>query len=171
MRTKKMKYIILVLVLLLSIGFAVITTNLFLNGSAFIGYGDFDVRFSSANTNEGTATISNDGLSITFSSKKLTLVGETSTLDYTITNYSKEYDTSINVSLNIDDETYNDYYTVDHTYPSRIDAKQSDNGRLRITLNKATKKRRRYDIFNFVLSLNFLHFDKKNAKNIFNYHL
>ena len=132
------KYSVFLVILLLSIGFALVTTNLIINNNASIGTGVYDIKFSSATTDDGgSATISPDGKSISFSSKQLSLVGDEAVLNYTITNYSSDYDANIRVNVDVDDDTYNDYYSIDHQYPSSIIAKASENGKLTIILEQA----------------------------------
>ena len=93
---------IVVLVLLLAVGFAAVTTQLVINGTINIGANSTDfeqnVIFKTAThtgdvqldgETAGTATISADGKTITYSTQVLDNIGETATLTYTIQNNSQ----------------------------------------------------------------------------------
>ena len=138
---------LLILVLLMAIGFATVTTNLVINGSANVATNpaDFNVIFSYATTDEGgTATISRDQKSITFNSRTLSQVGDTSTLNYTILNQSQYYDASVSVTWSavdiVNNVDYSDYYTVSLTgftddNSTIISGKNYVDGSVVITLN------------------------------------
>ena len=139
---------LLILVLMMVIGFAVVTTNLVINGATTVATNptNFDVIFSYATTDEGgSATISQDKKSITFNSKTMSLVGDTSTLNYTVLNQSSDYDANVSVTWNavdvINNVDYSDYYSVslvgfNTDDPTTIAAKNYADGRIVITLNE-----------------------------------
>jgi hypothetical protein len=139
---------LLILVLLMAIGFATVTTNLVINGSTSVATNpaDFNVIFSYATTDEGgTATISQDKKSITFNSRTLSQVGDTSTLNYTVLNQSSNYDASVSVTWSavdiVNNVDYSDYYTVTRTGfdpedPTTIVGKAFEDGKIVITLTK-----------------------------------
>ena len=146
---KKIKGLgLLILVLMMVIGFAVVTTNLVINGATTVATNptNFDVIFSYATTDEGgSATISQDKKSITFNSKTMSLVGDTSTLNYTVLNQSSDYDANVSVTWRaidiINNVDYSDYYTVslvgfNTDDPTAIAAKNYADGRIVITLNE-----------------------------------
>ena len=94
---RKRKYIILISILFLTIGFATITTTLIFNVMLRIGTdnSDFDrnVIFTRAETDSGgSSTISSDGKSIAFTSKELKDLYETFVLDFDLTNNSRQYE-------------------------------------------------------------------------------
>ena len=137
---------LLVLVLLLSIGFATVTTNLFMNSNATIAYNqnDFQVIFTKAVANkEGTASISDDGKSITYTTHELVELNDQSILDYKITNNSSQYDADINISVKVYDENnneidLNEYFTIEETVQptNTLEARTSTDGQLTVTLTK-----------------------------------
>lgn len=98
---KKTKKSILVLVLLLAVGFAAVTTTLYINGVIHLGANatDFEtnVIFTKAEltysdtekTAVTTGLIAADGKSITFTTDTLKSINETATLTYDITNNSQ----------------------------------------------------------------------------------
>ncbi len=139
---------IVALILLLSIGFAAVATSLIINGVANVSINpaDFDIYFSFAKAEYGgTATISDDKKTITYSTKTLTTVGEKAILDYTVTNNSSNYDADVTVIWNavdnISGKDYSEYYTVTRTgfdtgIPTTVEAKTSVDGSIVITLIK-----------------------------------
>ncbi len=137
---------LLVLVLFLSIGFATVTTNLFMNSNATIAYNqnDFQVIFTKAVANkEGTASISDDGKSITYTTHELVELNDQSILDYKITNNSSQYDADINISVKVYDENnneidLNEYFTIEETIQptNTLEARTSTDGQLTVTLTK-----------------------------------
>ena len=143
---------IVVLILLLSVGFAAVATTLIINGTTTIGFNqeNFDVIFSDAYTlfskssypSFTNATISNDKKEITWVSTKLNNIGESETLFYTVKNNSKDYDADLYTRVEIAeaDKAYIDieYTTFD---PSSSDgvflaALDSIDGTIKITLKK-----------------------------------
>lgn len=97
---------ILVLVLFLAIGFAAVTTTLVINGTINFGanadnfkenliFTDAKLEYSdTAKTAVTTGLVSDDGKSIDFTTDTLTMIGETATLTYEITNNS-QYDADL----------------------------------------------------------------------------
>lgn len=107
------KKILLVLILLLTIGFAALATTLYINGSTKISVNEDECKnslmFTKAlvdNVNLSSTIISNDGKTITFETKELKSVGDKSTLKYTITNNSNQYGNQASLSLNISSNEY-----------------------------------------------------------------
>ena len=134
---------IILLLLLLTVGFATVTANLIINNNANISAtpDDFSVIFISATSEEGgTATISNDKKMITYSTKELKNIGDKAELDYTIKNNSSQYDAEIDMSISFDN-TYASYFrityeTFDDTNTVLIDAKEEKSGKIIIELIK-----------------------------------
>jgi hypothetical protein len=114
------KISIVVLLLLLSIGFAAVTTNLILNGQARIGANsDFDVYFSrvASNDDEDTIEISSDKHSLNFNTKLLDEADDRSVFYYEITNGSMEFDANVSFNININSSIdYSDYISIDFSY-------------------------------------------------------
>lgn len=100
-KKKSVKTGIIVAVLLLAVGFAAVTTTLYINGTAIIKPNDQDFRdnvifasaamtFSDASVTEITQPqIVDDGKSITFTTPSLKSIGDTATIQYTIQNNSQ----------------------------------------------------------------------------------
>ena len=144
-RTSKIGIVILILFLV--IGFALVTTNLIINGGVKIGTADFDVYFSYVNTNTGnTATISNDKKTITFNTKELNTVGEQAVLVFRVMNSSRDYDASVSINANITDivngKDYSEYFEIiedgfEAGSTGIISANTEETGKRKITLKKA----------------------------------
>ena len=99
----KKKNMLILLVLLLTVGFAAVSTTLVMNGSIGIAYkkSDFNVIFTSATVkgnNEVKATISGDKKTINFKTDKLSVVGDSAELIYKVKNDSTQYDANVIVS-------------------------------------------------------------------------
>ncbi|MCI8794762.1 MAG: hypothetical protein HFI73_05240, partial [Bacilli bacterium] len=98
---KKRKYVVIVLVLMLVIGFAAVTSTLVINGVLNIGENrdDFKIIFTSAKI-DGTKrndVISSDKTVINYETKTLTTIDEESILDYEVTNTSRNYDAEVDI--------------------------------------------------------------------------
>lgn len=117
-KRNSMKTGIIVAVLLLTVGFAAVTTTLIINGTINIvpDTQDFEekVIFKTATVDptSGTATIASDGKSITFTTHELKSIDETSTLTYTIENGS-QYGAKIgDLTCTSEDTAYTTYVEV-----------------------------------------------------------
>ena len=151
----KTKIGVIVLVLLIAIGFATVTTNLIINGTSRVAASDISglVYFSYAHTDTApgaSADRSNNNTEITFVSKKLTDIGDTATLDYTVYNDSSQYDANVVMSIQMPTNqpgvTWSDYVDITYTgfqpaeqgndHHVTVDGKGSQNGKIEITLKK-----------------------------------
>lgn len=140
---------IIALIILLSIGFAAVTTNLIINGQANVSVNadDFDVYFYSASAEEGgTAVISEDKKTITYNTKRLSIEGDKAILNYTVFNNSSQYDATVTVTFNATDTVsgvdYSDYFQITRTgfgsqENDRINAKEYKDGIISIQLIKS----------------------------------
>jgi hypothetical protein len=66
-----------------------------------------------------------------------TAYSENSTFKGVVRVFTECGNANIRVNVDVDDDTYNDYYSIDHQYPSSIIAKASENGKLTIILEQA----------------------------------
>ena len=127
---------ILLVVLLLAVGFAAVTTTLFINGTTNIGTNksDFDVYYSKAKVNgvEDNSVITDD-THIVFT-KEMKKVGETYVLDYDVTNGSRNYDASLTMTCT----ESNEYLTVTNVFDTSTNvlATETRSGVLTIELKK-----------------------------------
>lgn len=136
---KNKKKIIGLVILVMAIGFAAISTTLIINGSTKIGENidDFDVYFSEATLdgkNISNEAIGENGKVITYTTTNLKTVGQTSVLDFEVTNASKNYDANVSVTC---DTVDSDYISVS-LEPTNfiIDATTTENGKVNVKLNK-----------------------------------
>ena len=143
---KSNKIGILLLLLLLAIGFSVVTTNLIMNNGAKIGTADLDVYFSEASA-EGNSSVSlsSDRKTITYSSETLESVGDRTILVYRVMNNTPGYDANVSVLFNavntVNNKDYSDYYSIEligfePTNPTLIGSKQEKDGKIIIKLAK-----------------------------------
>jgi len=107
---------ILVLVLLLVIGFAAISTTLVINGTLNVNGNaeDFDVYFSAATITDGGTVSGIGSKTLTFSTHTLKNIYDISILDYTVYNNSTEYDADVTIKCVASTES--DYFTVTSTF-------------------------------------------------------
>ncbi len=139
---------IMILILLLIIGFASVTTTLVLNGKVGIGVelDDFNVIFIEAlldGKEDIRTSISEDKKTITFSTDKLINVGDNSRLDYKVKNTSTQY--NADVEINCTNET-SEYVNVTSSFdgnsiplvnPVNIKAQEVKSGYINAELIKA----------------------------------
>ena len=124
----------------MSIGFAVVSTTLIINGIISISENkdDFDIYFSSAMIDTEDYTneiISKDKKTITYTSKELKKENDATTLTYEITNGSTQYDARGTVKVTIEE---NEYIEVENKIDIEKDikAKETRTGVLTIRLKK-----------------------------------
>ena len=139
---RKNKKLLLAALLLLGVGFAAVSTTLYINGNVGIATNeaDFDVRFTSATldqTDISSTAISEDGKTITYGTNELSMVGDKSTLDFEITNNSELYDAEVSIECTASGEK-SDYYTITKDVASTIVAKTTEAGKVEVELTTAT---------------------------------
>ena len=131
------KRLVVLIVLIMSVGFAAIATNLFLNGQTAIApnQDDFDVYYSDAYVNgkEDLSVITSDRViefTTTFES-----VGEEYILDYEVTNGSKNYDAELVMECTSSSE----YLTVTNEFDDEtiLEARNYRIGKLTIEQTKS----------------------------------
>ena len=138
---------IMILIFLLVIGFAAVSTTLVINGNLNIGYNeDFSssVVYTRAETEDGTAEINQNEKNITFETKKLENVSETATLEFDVTNKSRNYNASVTINCGLKEnfESFSEYLNVetDIVSPFKLESSETKTGRLVVTLKKAYDK-------------------------------
>ena len=127
---------ILLVVLLLAVGFAAVTTTLFINGTTNIGTNksDFEVYYSKAKVNGvEDNTVITDDTHIVFT-QEMKSVGETYILDYDVTNGSRNYDAALTMTCT----ESNEYLTVTNAFDTdtNLPATETRTGKLKIELIK-----------------------------------
>ncbi len=138
---------VMIIVFMLIIGFAAVSTTLVINGNLNIGYNeDFSssVVYTRAETEDGTAEINQNEKNITFETKKLENVSETATLEFDVTNKSRNYnaEVTINCGLKENFESFSEYLNIetDIVSPFKLESSETKTGRLVVTLKKAYDK-------------------------------
>ena len=97
----KKKSAIIIAIILMSIGFASISTTLIINGNANVSENqdDFSVIFTAASI-EGqdvySTAVDDTKKIITFTTSELKTLNQTSVLNYEVTNNSSNYDAEVN---------------------------------------------------------------------------
>ena len=142
----KRKSMLIVAILLMSIGFAAISTTLILNGNAKVSENneDFSVIFTAASIdgkNVYTTAVDDTKKTITFTTSELKTLNQTSILTYEVTNNSSNYDANVIVTCVPKTGTTAKYTSVKNKLENDstvVKAKSSVNGTLTITLNKTT---------------------------------
>ena len=140
----KKKSAIIIAIILMSIGFAAISTTLVINGSANVSENneDFSVIFTAASIdgNDVYATAVDDTKKIiTFETSELKKLNQTSILTYEITNNSSQYDAEVKVTCVPKEGTTAKYTSIKNKLDNDatvVKAKESLNGTLTVTLDK-----------------------------------
>ncbi len=138
---------LMILVFMLVIGFAAVSTTLVINGNLNIGYNeDFSssVVYTRAETEDGTSEINQNDKNITFETKKLENVSETAILEFDVTNKSRNYNASVTINCGLKEnfESFSEYLNIetDIVSPFKLESSETKTGRLVVTLKKAYDK-------------------------------
>ncbi len=140
----KKRSAIIVAIVFMMIGFAAVSTSLIINGNANVSESneDYSVIFTKASLDGEdvySTAVDDTKKIITFTSKNLMKVGDTSTLTYEVTNNSANYDAEVRVTCVPKDGTTTKYTSIKNELEgnaTKVLAKESINGTLTITLSK-----------------------------------
>ena len=140
----KKKSMLIVAIILMSIGFAAISTTLIINGNAKVSENneDFSVIFTAASIDgkDVYSTVVDDTKKIiTFETSDLKTLNQTSVLTYEVTNNSSNYDANVTVTCVPKDGTTAKYTSIKNKLENDatvVKAKETLNGTLTVTLNK-----------------------------------
>ena len=138
------KSMLIIAILLMSIGFATISTTLILNGNAKVSENneDFSVIFTAASIDGNdvyTTAVDETKKTITFTTGELKTLNQTSILTYEVTNNSSNYDANVTVTCVPKTGTTAKYTSIKNSLENDatvVKAKSSVNGTLTVTLNK-----------------------------------
>ena len=124
-------------ILMLAIGFATVSTVLYINGTTEITANteDYQIYFTSSKTDiGGSSEILADKQHINWTTKTLSKVGDTATLDYTVKNESTLYDATAYINLTNPNSEYFDIVLA----PTSMDINSGDieSGTITVTLKK-----------------------------------
>ena len=140
----KKKSMLIIAILLMSIGFAAISTTLILNGNAKVSENneDFNVIFTAASLDGKdvyTTAVDETKKTITFTTSELKTLNQTSILTYEVTNNSSNYDANVTVTCVPKEGTTAKYTSIKNKLENDatvVKAKSLVNGTLTVTLNK-----------------------------------
>ena len=140
----KKKSMLIVAILLMSIGFAAISTTLILNGNANVSENneDFSVIFTAASIDGKdvySTAVDETKKTITFTTSELKTLNQKSILTYEVTNNSSNYDANVTVTCVPKTGTTAKYTSIKNKLENDatvVKAKSSVNGTLTVTLDK-----------------------------------
>ena len=140
----KKKSMLIVAILLMSIGFAAISTTLIINGNAKVSENneDFSVIFTAASLDGKdvyTTAVDETKKTITFTTGELKTLNQTSILTYEVTNNSSNYDANVTVTCVPSTGTTAKYTSIKNKLDNDatvVKAKETLNGTLTVTLDK-----------------------------------
>jgi hypothetical protein len=140
----KKKSMLIIAILLMSIGFAAISTTLIINGNANVSENneDFSVIFTAASLDGKdvyTTAVDETKKTITFTTGELKTLNQTSVLTYEVTNNSSNYDANVTVTCVPKEGTTAKYTSIKNKLDNDatvVKAKESLNGTLTVTLDK-----------------------------------
>ena len=146
---KKRLYVgIVILLLILTVGFAAVSTNLIFSSYASVSFNaaDYEVLFTKALASTGNyVSLSDDAQTILYNPYDLHEVNDESVIDYKITNNSSLYDINVTIKVKLldgnDEEVSPDgIYNIEETIvpEGTIEARSSKDGQLTITLLTGT---------------------------------
>ncbi len=142
----KKKSMLIVAIILMSIGFAAVSTTLIINGNAKVSENrdDFSVIFTAASLDgrDVYLTVVDDTKKIiTFTTSELKTLNQTSILTYEVTNNSSNYDAEVSITCVPKDGTTAKYTSIKNKLENDatvVKAKESLNGTLTVTLDKTS---------------------------------
>ena len=140
----KKKSMLIIAILLMSIGFAAISTTLIINGNAKVSENneDFSVIFTAASIDGNdvySTAVDETKKTITFTTGELKTLNQTSILTYEVTNNSSNYDANVSVTCVPKTGTTAKYTSIKNKLDNDatvVKAKSSVNGTLTVTLDK-----------------------------------
>ena len=135
---------IIILMFLLLIGFAAVTSTLVIRGNLNIGYNEnfsSSIVYTRAELPNGEVEINQNEKNIDFITEKLENVNQTTILEFDVTNKSRNYDASvtINCGLKEDFKSFSEYLdiTMSLESPFELISSETKTGYLTIKLKKA----------------------------------
>ena len=135
---------IMILMILLIIGFASVTSTLVIRGNLNIGYNEnfsSSIVYTRAELPNGEVEINQNDKNIDFITEKLENVNQTTILEFDVTNKSRNYDASvtINCGLKEDFKSFSEYLDIDMSLesPFELVSSETKTGYLTIKLKKA----------------------------------
>ena len=135
---------VIILVVMLIVGFASITSTLLIRGNLNIGYNEnfsSSIVYTRAELPNGEVEINQNDKNIDFITEKLENVNQTTILEFDVTNKSRNYDASvtINCGLKEDFKSFSEYLDIDMSLesPFELVSSETKTGYLTIKLKQA----------------------------------
>ena len=135
---------VIILVVMLIVGFASITSTLLIRGNLNIGYNEnfsSSIVYTRAELPNGEVEINQNDKNIDFTTEKLENVNQTTILEFDVTNKSRNYDANvtINCGLKEDFKSFSEYLdiTMSLESPFELVSSETKTGYLTIKLKKA----------------------------------
>ena len=140
----KKKSAIIITIILMSIGFAAVSTTLIINGNAKVSENqdDFSVIFTAASIDGKdvySTAVDDTKKTITFETSELKTLNQTSILTYEVTNNSSNYDANVTITCVPKTGTTAKHTSIKNELANDatiVKAKESVTGTLTVTLNK-----------------------------------
>ena len=167
----KRRSLLIIVILIMCVGFAAISTTLIINGNIKVGENtdDFSVIFTAA-TLDGTDVyenvISQDKKTITFETNDLKTLNDSSIIAYEITNNSSNYDAEVQINCKVKDNGSAKYTSIKNEFENNatvVKAKETINGTLTVTLNKTATEEVKEE---YVFELRFNAVERNELGNI-----
>lgn len=132
-----------ILIILLAIGFAAVTTSLYINGTIRFGFNseDYKIIFTKAvldGVDKSDTIIKDNGISIEYETNVLTTIGTSSKLEFVVKNSSSQYDAKLTINCELENPQYSEYYRIDETIPDIVKAGLTVDGEVEVTLLKSS---------------------------------
>ena len=145
----KKKSAIIIAIILMSIGFAAVSTTLIINGNAKVSENqdDFSVIFTAASIDGKdvySTAVDDTKKTITFETSELKTLNQTSILTYEVTNNSSNYDANVTITCVPKTGTTAKHTSIKNELANDatiVKAKESVTGTLTVTLNKTATER------------------------------
>ncbi len=135
---------VIILVVMLIVGFAAVTSTLVIRGNLNIGYNEnfsSSIVYTRAELPNGEVEINQNEKNIDFTTEKLENVNQTTILEFDVTNKSRNYDANvtINCGLKEDFKSFSEYLdiTMSLESPFELISSETKTGYLTIKLKKA----------------------------------
>ena len=142
----KKKSMLIIAIILMSIGFAAVSTTLIINGNAKVSENneDFSVIFTAASLDGKdvySTAVDETKKIITFTTSELKTLNQTSILTYEVTNNSSNYDANVSVTCVPKEGTTAKYTSIKNKLDNDatvVKAKETLNGTLTVNLDKTS---------------------------------
>ena len=145
---------VIILVVMLIVGFASITSTLLIRGNLNIGYNEnfsSSIVYTRAELPNGEVEINQNDKNIDFTTEKLENVNQTTILEFDVTNESRNYDANVTINCGLieDFKSFREYLdiTMSLESPFELVSSETKTGYLTIKLKKAYNEEQWFNTF------------------------